>query len=180
MSAVRIRHDPPKNNMNLKCKYCDREILNRGSLAAHEMSCHQNPNRISHKRSSNAGAQKGSIPHNKGKTNLNKINERIIKNVENGMLSSFSEVTARRTAKAYLIIKNGHKCSICETSEWMGSPVPLVCDHISGDSTNNNISNFRLVCCNCDAQLPTYKSKNRGNGRVYDRNYRRNKVLTKE
>ena len=61
----------------------------------------------------------------------------------------------------------------------MGKPVPLVCDHISGNSSDNEIENFRLVCCNCDAQLPTFKSKNRGNGRSYDRNYRRKQVAKK-
>ena len=38
---------------------------------------------------------------------------------------------------------------------------PLVVDHIDGDSTNHSVSNFRLVCGNCDTQLPTYKSKNK-------------------
>lgn len=59
----------------------------------------------------------------------------------------------------------------------MGSPVPLVCDHISGESTDNRIENFRLVCYNCDRQLPTFKSKNKVNGRKYDREYRRKKSL---
>ena len=30
---------------------------------------------------------------------------------------------------------------------------------------NNIISNLRLVCPNCDSQLPTYKNRNKGNGR---------------
>ena len=37
--------------------------------------------------------------------------------------------------------------------------------HIDGNSDNNALVNLRLVCGNCDMQLPTYKSKNRGNGR---------------
>jgi hypothetical protein len=58
-------------------------------------------------------------------------------------------------------------CSICNLSEWMGKPIPLVVDHIDGNHKNNNPYNFRFVCCNCDAQLDTYKSKNRGHGRKY-------------
>lgn len=58
-------------------------------------------------------------------------------------------------------------CSICGCSEWMGSPMPLVVDHIDGNHNNNFPENLRFVCCNCDAQLDTYKSKNKGNGRTY-------------
>ena len=38
-----------------------------------------------------------------------------------------------------------------------------IIDHIDGDATNWSIDNIRLVCSNCDSQLPTYKFKNRGN-----------------
>lgn len=58
------------------------------------------------------------------------------------------------------------KCSICGRAEWEGKEIPLVVDHIDGNHNNNFLSNLRMVCCNCDAQLPTYKSKNRGNGRI--------------
>jgi endogenous inhibitor of DNA gyrase (YacG/DUF329 family) len=49
--------------------------------------------------------------------------------------------------------------------EWNGAPLALVLDHIDGDSGNNLRANLRLICPNCDSQLPTYKSRNRGNGR---------------
>lgn len=42
-------------------------------------------------------------------------------------------------------------------------------DHIEGDSTNNRRENLRLVCPNCDSQLPTFKARNRGNGRAWRR-----------
>ncbi len=32
-----------------------------------------------------------------------------------------------------------------------------------------NEENLSLICSNCDANLPTYKSKNKGNGRHYRR-----------
>lgn len=77
---------------------------------------------------------------------------------------------SRRFVKSYLVEKYGHKCSICGITEWQGKPAPLVVDHIDGDSTNNRIENFRLVCGNCDMQLPTYKAKNK-TGRDWRRKY---------
>jgi hypothetical protein len=41
------------------CKFCQREINNRGSLVAHENVCKLNPNKIIYKRSPNAGRKKG-------------------------------------------------------------------------------------------------------------------------
>lgn len=77
--------------------------------------------------------------------------------------------TNRRQARRFLEEEYGHKCAICGLSEWMGQPIPLVVDHIDGDPLNHKIDNFRLVCGNCDMQLPTYKAKNRGKGRKYRR-----------
>ena len=68
-------------------------------------------------------------------------------------------------AKTYLIATFGVKCMICGISEWMGKTTPIVLDHIDGNSENRHISNYRLICPNCDAQTPTYKAKNMGNGR---------------
>jgi hypothetical protein len=74
-----------------------------------------------------------------------------------------------RCAKRFLIEVRGRQCEICKITQWQGQLVPLVMDHIDGHSENNKIDNLRLVCGNCDMQLPTYKSKNRGNGRHYRR-----------
>lgn len=163
----------------MNCSYCNREIKNKGSLTSHEMCCKDNPNKIKHKHSTNAGRKQGKeyFVWNKGKSFAEQSIQRIIQLVETGKLEEFCEVVARRYAKRYLLEKKGNICSICNTTEWCDKPVPLVCDHVSGDSTDNKIENFRLVCCNCDAQLPTYKSKNRGKGRKYDREYKRQRKV---
>lgn len=54
---------------------------------------------------------------------------------------------------------------------WMNKPIPLVLDHINGDGLDDRLENLRLVCCNCDAQLPTYKSKNKHSTRKYRKIY---------
>lgn len=90
--------------------------------------------------------------------------------IESGeYMDSVGENAIRSKIKRYLIERNGHQCEICNTTTWMGNPIPLVCDHIDGNADNNDLTNFRIVCGNCDMQLPTYKSKNRGNGRKHRR-----------
>lgn len=85
------------------------------------------------------------------------------------------EVTSKTShlAKKYLKQKRGVRCEICKDAEhnFGGKvvPMPLVLDHIDGNSDNWKLSNLRLVCGRCDMLLPTYKAKNRGNGRHYRR-----------
>lgn len=67
--------------------------------------------------------------------------------------------------KDRLVTLNGHKCSVCGIKNWCDKPLTMILDHIDGNSDNNHPTNLRLVCSNCDSQLPTYKAKNIGNGR---------------
>lgn len=68
-------------------------------------------------------------------------------------------------AKKYLVETRGYRCEICTLSTWRDRPIPLILDHINGDPTNHQLSNIRLICGNCNMQLPTFAGKNRGNGR---------------
>lgn len=77
----------------------------------------------------------------------------------------FGNIVSYTAAKKYLIRKRGHLCEICKNTEWLGKPIPLVFDHVDGRSNNNKLTNVRLVCGNCDMQLPTYKSKNKNSDR---------------
>lgn len=69
------------------------------------------------------------------------------------------------TLKRIVVELNGDLCSICGIHEWNGKPLVKILDHIDGNSTNMKPENLRLVCSNCDSQLDTYKSRNRGSGR---------------
>jgi len=70
-----------------------------------------------------------------------------------------------RTIKKLLLEELGHQCQQCLNTEWNGQPIHLELEHINGDSGDNNRENITLLCPNCHAQTPTYKAKNRGNGR---------------
>lgn len=55
-----------------------------------------------------------------------------------------------------------NKCQICGLDpKWNGQNLVLVMDHINGVNTDHRIENLRLVCPNCDSQLPTFKSRNK-------------------
>lgn len=71
----------------------------------------------------------------------------------------------QRIARRYFLEEYGNVCSRCKLTEWNNQPIPVVLDHINGNPEDYNLSNLRLLCCNCDAQTPTYKGKNVGNGR---------------
>lgn len=59
-----------------------------------------------------------------------------------------------------------YKCDLCKIpNEWNGKKLVFVLDHIDGDASNNKRENLRLVCPNCDSQLPTFKSKNKNSAR---------------
>ena len=112
------------------------------------------------------GFKNGNTPWNIGKkVGPNYNNPRRI-NIED-ILNNKKSYTNTSHLKARLISEGykKHRCEICNLTEWMGKPVPTVLDHIDGDSSNNRLENLRIVCSNCDAQLPTFKSKNKNSKR---------------
>ena len=83
-----------------------------------------------------------------------------------------AEQSHGRFITLYLREEQNDCCAICgNKNEWNAQPLILIRDHIDGHSTNNARSNLRLICPNCDSQLPTFKSRNKGNGR-YSRRQR--------
>ena len=73
--------------------------------------------------------------------------------------------------------EQNYTCACCPSkNEHNGLPLKFVIDHIDGDASNNKRENIRLVCPNCDSQLPTFKSKNKNSTR---RNYWREHIFRK-
>ena len=70
------------------------------------------------------------------------------------------------TIRRYLKETQGYKCSECGIGgEYNNKPITLEIEHKDGNSENNAVDNLCFLCPNCHSQTPTYKSKNRGNGR---------------
>lgn len=67
--------------------------------------------------------------------------------------------------RQYLIETFGHQCAICRRTEWEGRTIPLLLDHIDGNAQDSGPKNVRLICGNCNMQLPTFAGRNRGKGR---------------
>lgn len=146
----------------MNCIFCNREILNKGSLKSHEKCCKSNPNRVIHPHSPKAGKRPGTPPHNKGiKTGRNPrwdvefaLDKVLVAN------STYPRTRLRKRLIEGKIIE--YKCSICDSPPiWMGNPMPLILDHINGINNDHRLQNLRFVCSNCDSQLSTYKSRNR-------------------
>lgn len=75
------------------------------------------------------------------------------------------KLTSRPRIKVFVTERDGYKCSECGIVDWNNKPLTLWLDHIDGDASNNDPSNFRLMCLNCDSQSKTFGAKNTGNGR---------------
>jgi hypothetical protein len=82
---------------------------------------------------------------------------------------SLMEQGLKDYSKKYLLNHYGNKCQKCGITEWNNAPITIELEHIDGDSTNNNFDNLTLLCPNCHSQTPTYKAKNKGNGRHFRR-----------
>jgi hypothetical protein len=98
---------------------------------------------------------------------IGKYNKRINHIEQNStfLYNNKKDISSTRFVRRYLIDKHGNNCVLCGQSadNWHNKPLTLIVDHIDGHSNNWCVDNIRLVCPNCDSQLPTFKARNKGN-----------------
>jgi hypothetical protein len=74
--------------------------------------------------------------------------------------------TLHGAVREWIMMEQNGFCAICGLPpEWNGATLVFVLDHIDGDGSNHVRGNVRMICPNCDSQLPTFKARNRGKGR---------------
>lgn len=93
--------------------------------------------------------------------------EEKVKNwLESGDTGFTVDTTIRGAIRDYILNDQNCKCAICGlVNEWNGETLNFVLDHIDGNASNSARENLRLVCPNCDSQLPTFKSRNKNSVR---------------
>lgn len=85
---------------------------------------------------------------------------------EKDRLIILGQVSGPVALRAWLIRERGRRCERCGNTHWLTQPIPLELDHINGNSTINMPDNIRLLCANCHSLTPTFKARNKGNGRA--------------
>ena len=94
--------------------------------------------------------------------------EKIKKWLETGDTGCNVLTTIRGVIREYIYEQQNYKCAICGMQNiWHGKQLVFVLDHIDGNAANNRRENLRLICPNCDSQLPTFKSKNKHSARTF-------------
>lgn len=97
---------------------------------------------------------------------LHKRSMYLIRWLRSGDAGTISAMSEGHAIRDYLYAMQDEVCALCpQTRVWNGKPLLFILDHIDGNSEDSSRGNLRLVCPNCDTQLPTYKAKNVGQGR---------------
>ena len=74
-------------------------------------------------------------------------------------------VHGSKRVKRYILERQNNKCAHCGITEHNSKPIVLELEHKDGNSDNNRPENLECLCPNCHSQTPTYKNRNKGNGR---------------
>ena len=142
-----------ESRLRTAVEYC---VSVRKALFQLGLSCSPGNYRSFYKHTSRLGID---ISHFKGKSHGTTIVKKPLESilVENGHMTSSN--LKRRLLKEGLL---ENVCALCgQETTWNYKPLSLQLDHIDGNSSNNILSNLRILCPNCHAQTPTFRGGNR-------------------
>lgn len=87
--------------------------------------------------------------------------------LKTGDIGMSVNTTIRGIFRDYILSEQNNCCAICGLPNiWNNKQLNFILDHINGDASDSSRKNLRLICPNCDSQLPTYKSKNKNSSRT--------------
>ena len=152
------------------CRKCDKEFVpKKGTINYCSISC-----RNSRSFSDQTKEKKSCITKRKWLDgtyslvdweNVNNDVEKISKSLDVGEKKSYDRIFNGeklhiQTLRKLLIGDVDSCCELCNTSEWLGSPITLEIHHIDGNNKNNELSNLQILCPNCHSQTDNYRAKN--------------------
>jgi len=76
-------------------------------------------------------------------------------------LKDFNQYAKAKSFKKHLITLRGHKCELCNLSEWLGDSIMLELHHVDGISNNNDLTNLQLLCPNCHSTTDNWRNRKR-------------------
>lgn len=85
--------------------------------------------------------------------------------ISNEKLFTKNNIHSRSTVRKRILANNllEYVCQICRVNPvWNGRTLTLRLDHINGEFNDHRLENLRWICPNCDSQLDTYGSRNKG------------------
>lgn len=173
LRSLTILEDVYRENP-IRCKYCDEAIpFNKRKTCKYcNQSCSAKHNNTERKKKRECWATGAKcISCNSYLTNryskycsTNCQQEFQYKEKKTDWLATGCTVTNRFIRKV-LQETIGHKCDVCGISDWNEKPIVLEVEHKNGNSEDCSVDNVCLICPNCHSQTPTYKGRNKGNGR---------------